>query len=72
MPDGVQRHPPGVGVSVIVFEEDENTLPHFKDILLTVISKVCGYTGPEPGANKQYIFVRDQRQLGGIELRGRG
>ena len=54
--------------SVIVFEEDENTLPHFKDILLTVISRVCGYTGPEPGANKQYIFVRDQRQLGGIEV----
>ena len=53
---------------VFVFEEDENTLPHFKDLRLRIISRVCGHLGPEPGADKLYIYVGDERQLGGIAV----
>ena len=48
-------------------EEDQNTLPHFKDVNSLVHSGVRGHTGPEPYGNMQMIIVTDERQLGGIK-----
>ena len=53
---------------VWIFEEDENKLSYFKDVQLDIFSLLCGHTGAEPGANKQLIFISDERQLGGIQV----
>ena len=49
-------------------EEDENTMNHFKDVHSLVISALCGYEGPEPFANKQLLFIGDERQLGAVQV----
>ena len=54
--------------SLIVWEEDGTTLPHFKDIVFALISLVCGYSGAAPAADKQFLICSDPRQLGGIQV----
>ena len=53
---------------VLLIEEEQNTVPSFKDVLFAVISKVCGCEGPEPAGNKQIVTIGDERQLGGIPV----
>jgi hypothetical protein len=53
---------------VLLIEEEQNTVPSFKDVLFAVISKVCGCNGPEPAGNKQIVTIGDERQLGGIPV----
>lgn len=53
----------------LILEEDSTTLPHFKDVLLKVLALVRGMPHSSlQGGNIQITVIKDDRQLGGIQV----